>query len=52
MHRVVPLLVHEAGVGPGVVTVVSQCQRPGTEPAVTLIMTVMMIVMIVTCNTS
>ena len=40
MHGVAPLLVHEAGVGPGIVTVVSQRQRPGTEPA----MIVMMIV--------
>ena len=39
VHRVVPLLVHEAGVSPGVVTVVCQCQRPGTEPGVTMIMT-------------
>ena len=29
VHGVAPLLVHEAGVGPGIVTVVSQRQRPG-----------------------
>ena len=36
MNRVVSLLVHEAGVGPGVITVVSQGQRPGTKPAMTM----------------
>ena len=56
VHGVAPLLVHQAGVGPGIVTVVSQRQRPGTEPAMIVIMTVMMTiimtVMILTCNTS
>ena len=53
VHRVVALLVHEAGVRPGVVTVVGQRQGPGTEPAMKLMImkTVMTMEMMMTCNT-
>ena len=34
VHWLVPLLVNEAGVGPGVVTVVGEGEGPGPQPVV------------------